>query len=62
MDELRTQCAACPWRDMEWMVANYPDAVAAAEQGHDAWHCHVRMGGCPGPIRAGVLTHDGGEG
>lgn len=49
-----SQCAACPWRDMEWMRANAAYAVEAAEGGATDWHCHVRMGPCPGPIHAGV--------
>lgn len=51
---LRPQCAACPWSDMAWMHANAPSMVAAAEQGHDDWHCHKRMGPCDGPRHAGV--------
>lgn len=43
----RTQCQACPWRDM----ATMPDyAVAYAREGHlDGFVCHTRCGPCPGP-------------
>jgi hypothetical protein len=53
---MRPQCRECPWRDMEWMRAHAPDAVAAAAAGAEDWHCHVRMGECDGPRFAGVLV------
>lgn len=49
----RTQCGACPWRDLTWMKDEYPEVVEAASDGAPVV-CHTRMGPCPGPVAAGV--------
>lgn len=52
-DVVRTQCAACPWRDMATMRADHPETVAHAKTDPDGFVCHTRCGPCPGPALAG---------
>lgn len=49
---MRTQCAACPWRDLS-DPAFTPEVLEAAGNGA-GFVCHTRMGPCPGPVLAGV--------
>jgi hypothetical protein len=45
----RTQCSACPWRDL----ASVPEyALTAARQDPTGFVCHTRCGPCPGPMLA----------
>lgn len=45
----RPLCAACPWRDVDAVRAEFPDVAAYAESGGDGFVCHTRMGRCDGP-------------
>lgn len=51
MGVLRSQCQACPWRNMKAMRADFPDVVAHAEAANgEGFVCHTRCGPCPGPV------------
>lgn len=50
----RTQCRACPWRDVDAVRAEFPHVVEAAAADPDGFVCHTRCGPCPGPRLAGL--------
>lgn len=52
-EPLRSQCAACPWRDLADPA--FTPAVLASAKAGEVFVCHTRMGPCPGPERAGVV-------
>lgn len=54
MSAHRTQCAACPWRDVDTEVP--ADVQAHAREHPDRFVCHTRCGPCPGPRLALQLT------
>lgn len=48
------QCRPCPWRDIAGVQAEFPEALAAAEENPDGFVCHTRCVPCPGPRLAGL--------
>ena len=55
----RSQCPACPWRDLSDPAIDA--AVLGAARAGAEFVCHTRMGPCPGPALAGVAPPDSSE-
>jgi hypothetical protein len=53
---MRSQCKACPWRDLEELKQLAGEHVLEAARDGHVFVCHTRCGPCPGPILSGVYV------